>query len=50
MQRELNLLALNRECPGCLASCSDIGSYDASMKGGRVIKLLKRAVKRFVYT
>lgn len=48
VQRELTLLALNRECPGCLASCSDIASYDASMKGGRVVKLLRRAVKRFV--
>jgi MoaA/NifB/PqqE/SkfB family radical SAM enzyme len=27
--RELNMLALNRKCPGCLAGCSDVESYNA---------------------
>ncbi len=27
-QRELNVLALSSKCPGCLAACSDIDTYD----------------------
>ncbi len=29
IHQELNLLALNRKCPSCLAGCSDMDSYNA---------------------
>jgi MoaA/NifB/PqqE/SkfB family radical SAM enzyme/glycosyltransferase involved in cell wall biosynthesis len=34
VQRELNLLALREQCPGCLAACSDIETYNRSAGKG----------------
>jgi MoaA/NifB/PqqE/SkfB family radical SAM enzyme len=46
IHRELNLLALNRKCPGCLAACSDVNSYDADIKRGGLIKMMRRLLNR----
>lgn len=36
IQRELNILALKEQCPGCLAACSDVETYNIiSSKGAR---------------
>ncbi len=36
IHRELTILGLNRKCPGCLASCSDVESYNVLDHEGRL--------------
>jgi MoaA/NifB/PqqE/SkfB family radical SAM enzyme len=48
--RELITLALNRKCPRCLASCSDVESFDALSRKrfllGRPHRIISRLVRR----
>jgi radical SAM protein with 4Fe4S-binding SPASM domain len=44
--RELNLLALNRKCPACLAGCSDMESYDAMENNIWPLQLVARVINR----
>ena len=51
MHRELTMLALNRRCPGCLAGCSDVESFNAlsqkSWLSGRPVRFMRRLVRKF---
>lgn len=46
IHQELNLLALNRKCPSCLAGCSDVESYNAIGKKFWPLKLITQAISR----
>lgn len=48
VHQELTLMALNRTCPGCLASCSDVDSYDALSQRGFLTRHVSRMISRFV--
>lgn len=49
IQQELNLLALNRKCPSCLAGCSDVESYNAIEKKIWPLTLITRLVNQLDY-
>ncbi len=44
IHRELNLLALNRKCPSCIAACSDVESYNTLDNKFRPVKLITRMI------
>lgn len=48
IHRELIMLGLNRKCPGCLAGCSDVDSFNTLAQGGwlsgRPVRIIKRLV------
>jgi radical SAM protein with 4Fe4S-binding SPASM domain len=46
IHRELTLMGLNKKCVGCLAACSDVGSYNALAKRSRLAGLLARLKNR----
>ena len=46
IHQELNLLALNRKCPSCLAAWSDVESYNVLGKKIWPLKLITRVINR----
>ncbi len=52
IHRELTIMALDRKCPGCLASCSDVESYDVPAHerwlSGRMGHVIRRSVSKLV--
>ena len=48
IHKETIQLVLQKKCPGCLASCSDVDSYNLTAQRGRVSKLITRLGKRIV--
>ncbi len=48
VHRELTMLALNRECPGCLAACCDVENFNALPQKGWLSKRTGHIVRRLV--
>jgi MoaA/NifB/PqqE/SkfB family radical SAM enzyme len=48
IHREQIALALNRKCPGCLAACSDMESFNALSQGGWLSGRPRRIIRRLV--
>jgi radical SAM protein with 4Fe4S-binding SPASM domain len=46
--RELTLLALNGQCPGCLAACSDVENFNSLALTGRLSKHAGNLIRRLV--
>lgn len=44
IHQELNLLALNRKCPSCIAACSDVESYNTLDNKFWPVKLITRMI------
>jgi radical SAM protein with 4Fe4S-binding SPASM domain len=48
IHRELIMLALNRKCPGCLAGCGDVESYNALSQGSLLSERMRHIIRRLV--